>query len=240
MAEIATGEVSALTFDCYGTLVDWESGILGTLRSLLESHDLRVPDDELLAAYGEAEAAVQAEAYRPYREVLAEVSRRLASQYGFEVSAVEVGALAQGLPDWPVFPDTLAALQTLARRYRLAVVSNIDDDLFAGTRSRIGVEFDEVVTAEQVGSYKPKRAHFDAVLERLDLTVSEVVHVAQSLYHDVAPANDLGFITVWVNRRAGGQGGGATPPTRARPDYTVTDLASVVQLLCGGETSQHD
>lgn len=233
MSKFITDGVEALTFDCYGTLVDWESGILHTLRRLLTSHDLRVRDSEILLAYGEIESSVQGEEYRLYREVLAEVSRRFGDRYGFVPSSPEVSALADGLPDWPVFPDTRRALQRLADRYRLAVVSNIDDDLFAGTRSQIGVDFDVVVTAEQVGSYKPRRAHFDVVLDLLELPVSAVLHVAESLYHDVVPARELGFRTLWVNRSAGPDGGGASPSTRARPDHTVADLASVAQLLCG-------
>lgn len=239
MSELDTSRVRALTFDCYGTLVDWESGILDTLRRLISTRKPHMADADLLASFGETESSVQAGAYQPYREVLAEVSLRLMTRYGIEPSADETESLARGLPDWPVFPDTRAALGALTQQFRLAVVSNIDDDLFAGTCSRLGVDFDEVVTAEQVRSYKPRTAHFEAILQRLELPVSGVVHVAQSLYHDIAPANDLGITTIWVNRRAGLAGAGATPPTQARPDYTVSDLSSVVRLMRGEDVPSH-
>jgi len=234
MNPIVSPPIEALTFDCYGTLVDWESGILGTLHQLFAAHDLSVPDGKLLEAYGEAESTVQAEGYSLYRDVLHDVSKRLGARFGFDPSPQEQGSLAAGLPDWPVFSDTVDALRVLGGRYRLAIVSNIDDDLFAGTHRRIGVEFDEVVTAEQVRSYKPDPAHFKEVLSRLDLPLSRVVHVAQSLFHDIAPARALGFRTIWVNRRTGHEGGGATPESSAIPTSTVADLGAAVSLLFEG------
>jgi 2-haloacid dehalogenase len=220
----------ALTFDCYGTLVDWERGILGALRPVLHRHGIACDDDWLLGLYGTAESGTQAGPWRPYREVLSSVMDRLGAELGFAPDADERDLLARSLPDWPVFPDTVAALTALAKRYRLAVVSNIDDDLFVQTARRLEIRWDAVVTAQQVRSYKPAPAHFRAVLDRLRLDAGRVLHVAQSLYHDVAPARSLGLATVWVNRRAGLPRSGATPPSEARADLEVFNLQALVTL----------
>jgi len=223
----------AMTFDCYGTLVDWERGILDALRPTLGAHGVEEEDEALLERFGRLESTVQAERFRSYREVLGEVARRFGAELGFRPTEAEVDAFAGSVGAWPPFPDTGEALRALGRRYRLAVVSNVDDDLFAETARRLGVEFDEVVTAQQVGAYKPARPHFDEVLRRLDLPRERVLHVAQSLFHDVAPARELGFTCVWVNRRAGRPGGGATAPSDAVPDLEVPDLRTLVARAAG-------
>jgi 2-haloacid dehalogenase len=222
-----------LTFDCYGTLVDWEAGILAALRPILAAHGVALADEALLALYGELESAIEAEPYRRYREVLREVVRRLGARLGFVPSAAEIERLPDSVGDWPAFPDTSEALAKLAGRFDLVVVSNVDDDLFARTRPRIGVELAAVVTAESVGAYKPDPAVFRAALTRLGelgRTPESILHVAQSLFHDVAPARALGLATVWVNRRRGRLGSGATPPATARPDFEVPDLATLAAL----------
>ena len=223
----------ALTFDCYGTLVDWESGILAALRALLGASAEGVDDDELLERFGHFESDVEAGSFLRYREVLAEVARRFGAAYGASPSDEAVRTFAGSVPAWPVFSDTVEALRTLARRYRLAVVSNVDDDLFAGSAAKLGVEWAEVVTAEQVGSYKPAGAHFEEALRRLDLPRERVLHVAQSLYHDIGPAKELGFTCVWVDRRGDRAGSGATPPARATPDLRVPDLATLAAAAGG-------
>lgn len=221
----------ALTFDCYGTLIDWERGILDALGALLASHGVAGPhDDALLERFAVAEAEEEAGDYAPYRDVLRAVARRLGAELGFETTAAEAEAFAASVVVWPAFADSPGALARLATRFRLAVVSNVDDDLFAGSAARLGVAFDEVVTAQQVRSYKPAPAHFHEVLRRLDLPRERVLHVAQSLYHDIRPARELGFTCVWVNRRAGRAGGGATAPTRATPHLEVPDLATLARL----------
>lgn len=223
---------AALTFDCYGTLVDWERGILDALLPLFAAYGVASPGDEaLLERFGRAEAAVQAGAFLSYRDVLREVARRLGEESGFAPSEAEASAFAASVGGWPPFPDTVPALRALARRYRLAVVSNVDDDLFAGTAARLGVTFDAVVTAQQVRSYKPAPAHFHEALRRLGLPRERVLHVAQSLFHDIAPAKALGFACVWVNRRAGRPGTGATAPAHATPDLEVRDLATLARLV---------
>jgi 2-haloacid dehalogenase len=223
----------ALTFDCYGRLIDWETGILGALRPLLAAHGMNVTDDTaLLELYAQGEAEVEAGEYLPYREVLRRTLRPIAGRLGISLAADEEYALADSVPDWPAFSDTVASLRRLGARYRLAILSNIDDDLFAQTADRhlggIG-QFAAVVTAQQVRSYKPNRAHFEEGARRLGLPPERILHVAQSLYHDVPPALALGMGTVWVKRYEGRPG--AALPGPATPDAAVPDLASLCEQL---------
>jgi len=221
----------ALTFDCFGTLVDWEGGILDALLPVVQRHGAgpQGDPDRLLRLYADAESDLEAGPYLPYTEILGRVMERIGRALGFEPTAEERGRLARSLPSWPLFPDTVGALATLARRYRLAIVSNVDDDLFAGVARRLTVPFDAVVTAQQVRSYKPAPAHFLRALKTLRLPTERVLHVAQSRFHDIAPARALGFTTVWVNRRSGRAGAGATPEAGAVPDLEVPDLASLAR-----------
>ncbi len=200
---------------------------------MLSAHNSERRDAELLELFGRLESRIQATAFGRYRDVLEAVMSAIAGELGFVASQDERTALADELGAWPVFPDTREALERLAERFRLAIVSNVDDDLFAETRRAIGVEFDEVVTAEQVRSYKPERAHFDEVLGRLQLERDQVIHVAQSLFHDIAPAAELGWRTIWVRRRASGTSAGAAPAASATPDHAVDDLQGVAELLMG-------
>ena len=220
----------ALTFDCYGTLIDWESGILGALRPVLAGHRITCPDEDLLAIYAEAEASAESEEYAPYREVLRRVMRSIGGRLRFAATVAEEECLAASIADWLPFPDTVAALRALQERYRLAIVSNIDDDLFRASAVRLEVPFDAVITAQMVRGYKPGEGHFKRALEVLDLAPGEILHVAQSLFHDVVPARRLGMSTVWVNRRHGREGSGATPPAEATPDLEVPDLRSLARL----------
>ena len=230
MPPLDFGRFEVITFDCYGTLIDWEAGLLAALRTVLARRGRMVPDEELLARFARLESPIQQGPYRRYREVLRETMRRLAAEVGFEPTAEDLDALAVSLPDWPPFADTVEALRTLATRYRLGIVSNVDDDLFQGTARRLGIEFSWVITAEQARSYKPSRQNFHRALERIGLAWDRVLHAAQSLYHDIGPARSLGLATVWVNRRAGLAGGGATPPASVRPDLEVPDLATLARL----------
>jgi 2-haloacid dehalogenase len=229
-----------LSFDCYGTLIDWESGILAALGGLLGRHGVEPPDrGELLALYAELEPAAQAGAYRPYREVLAEVTRGIAGALGFELAAGEEHTISGSIADWPAFGDTPRALARLARRYDLAILSNIDRDLFAGTRPRLiggqGFDFAAVVTAEDTRSYKPAIGHFWRAIETLGVPGARILHVAQSLYHDITPAQSMGISTVWVDRHAGRGGHGATPFTQAQqevePDLVAPDLRTLADVL---------
>jgi len=222
--------IRAVTFDCYGTLIDWETGLLETLRPLLERKGLTVDDETLLERYAVCEAAEEAGTYRPYRMVLRGVMKRLGAAYGFNAGASEERALEEALPRWRPFDDTVPALRALGSRYRLAIISNVDDDLVASTQHHLAVPFDAVITAQSVGSYKPSKENFLRALRTLALPPENILHVAQSLYHDVAPASACGLATVWVNRRHGRPGSGATPPSAARPDLEVPDLRTLASL----------
>jgi 2-haloacid dehalogenase len=223
---------AVLTFDCYGTLIDWETGIAAAVRPVLRAHGLAVSDDRLLELYAEIEAAAEAGPYRAYAEVLAAAMRGLGQRLGFAPTPAEVVHLANSVGAWPAFPDTPAALAALRRRFKLAIISNVDDVLFAATARRLGVDFDWVVTAQQARSYKPSTAIFRVALDRIGLPTERLVHVAQSLFHDHVPAKQLGLDTVWVNRRRGRPGFGATPPAAAQPDLEVPDLATLADVAC--------
>jgi len=221
-----------LTFDCYGTLVDWESGILQTVQAIFALHGVSAPDGEILRAYADLEArAESAGGWRPYREVLEEVLRGLCNARGVSLGEEAAGSLAESLPAWPLFDDTREALERLGSAFGLAIVSNVDDDLFEGTRQVLGVEFDEVVTAEQARAYKPSLRPFELLFERLPCEREKIVHVAQSLYHDHEPARRLGLPSIRVNRPSRLPGRGVAPDTDLRPQREVPDLASVADLL---------
>ena len=192
----------ALTFDCYGTLIDWETGIADALRVAGASGS----DDELLEAFARHEARLEAGPYLTYREVLAGALRGVGADLWFEPADEQVAAFAGSVGDWPAFPDSVAALAALKRRFRLGVITNCDDDLFALSSRRLGIEFDWVITAEQAGGYKPRHENFTMAFERIDVPRERILHVAQSLFHDHVPAKALGMTTVWVNRRQGREG----------------------------------
>jgi 2-haloacid dehalogenase len=218
--------IEALTFDCYGTLIDWETGILAGLRSVLGPHGVQPTDDELLEAYARHESALESGEYLSYRAILDRCLQRMCAEHGIVATPDEQDSFANSVADWPAFPDSPSALGRLKRRFRLGVLTNCDDDLFAASNERLGVEFDWVVTAQQVRSYKPSIANFDALLERVGLPHERIAHVAQSLYHDHIPAQRLGLASVWIDRRHDRPGSGATPVAEVSPDATYPDLAS--------------
>src|SRR5437867_3717881 len=225
-------QFEVLTFDCYGTLIDWESGILGALRKAFARHSRTFDDKEILGAYSVLEPLIQAERYRSYREVLAEVMRRLGTRYGIEWNGTEAESLADSISDWQPYPDTVDALTRLRSKYKLAIISNIDDDLFAHSARHLRVPFGYVITAQQVGSYKPSHWNFESALARIGLPRDKVLHVAESLYHDILPARELGLHSVWVNRRAARGGLGASKTAAGVPDLEVGDLKSLAELAC--------
>lgn len=234
-------DFSALTFDCYGTLIDWETGILAALRPWTTAHSLEADDEALLEAFGRAESRREAaDPTAPYPRVLAGVLEDLAEAYGTTASSEEAAAFGDSVKDWPVFPDTPDALAYLERHYKLVIVSNVDRASFRHSSAKLGVTFDAVVTAEDAGAYKPAPNHFRFALARLaemGVPKDRVLHVAQSLYHDHVPARQLGLRTMWVNRRPargqdGGATGGATPaaPVPVTPDAEVPTLAALADL----------
>ena len=191
-----------VTFDCYGTLIDWERGIADAFRAATTADGVAIDLAAVRAAYHDVEPAVQAERFRRYRDVLAETARRVALRVGWPLAEARAGFLAESLPSWPPFRDTNAALERLAHAgIRLGILSNVDDDLLAGTRRHFTVTFDPdlVVTAQQVRSYKPGTAHFDEARRRIG--GGRWLHAAQSLFHDAAPALALGIPMAWINRQ---------------------------------------
>jgi len=215
-----------LTFDCYGTLVDWERGIADAFASAARGDGVALDRAALLAAYHEIVPLVQAERYRSYREVLALTARRVAERLGWRMAAGREMFLPESLPAWPAFPDTNDALRRLAEAgHRLAILSNVDDDLLAGTLRHLDVSFEFVVTAQQVGAYKPAPAHFEAARKRIG--GARWLHVAQSYVHDIVPARRLGIPSAWINRKR--------EPARGaeRPDAEFTTLAEAADWLAG-------
>jgi 2-haloacid dehalogenase len=232
MRPIDFSAFDALTFDCYGTLIDWEAGILAALRPVIQAD---VGDDALLEAFARYEAALEAGPYLPYKDVLAGCLDKLGEELAFTPTAAERDTFGHSVKDWPVFPDSPEALAKLKQRFKLGVITNCDDDLFAASNARLKVEFDWIVTAEQARGYKPRTENFEFAFARIDVPRERILHVAQSLFHDHVPAKALGMTTVWIDRRQGRAGTGATPPAEATPDLTVGDLRSFAELATGQE-----
>ena len=216
-----------LTFDCYGTLINWEEGILDCLRRILAAHGQQIDDATVLRLYGDFEASAEQGEYRSYREVLNSVVRQFGEQFRFAPSEEQVRSLADSLKEWKPWADTVEALQFLESRFQLAIISNIDDDLFAATLPQLKVEFSQIVTAQQAQAYKPSLKIFELALRRIDVPAHRILHVGQSLYHDVIPAQSLGLATVWVNRPSARNGVGAVRAAEAQPDLQVTSLGEL-------------
>jgi 2-haloalkanoic acid dehalogenase type II len=188
-----------ITFDCYGTLIDWEAGISAAFAAAAHAEGVHLDPNDVLAAYAAIEPVIEAGPYQPYRAVLTETARRVAERLGWPISADKAAFLPTSLPTWPPFSDTNPALERLAAAgYRLGILSNVDDDLLAATRRHFSVTFDLVITAQQVRSYKPGHAHF--LTARAAIGHAPWLHAAQSYFHDVMPARTLGIPVAWVNR----------------------------------------
>jgi len=216
-----------VTFDCCGTLIDWERGILEAFRAAAAADGVRLDPAAVLAAYGEIEPTVEAGPYRRYRDVLGESARQVAARLGWPLTDPRAGFLAQSLPAWRPFADTNPALERLARAgYRLGILSNVDDDLLAGTRRHFTIDFDLLVTAEQVGAYKPAPAHFTVARQRI--AGARWLHAAQSHFHDVVPARALGIPVAWINRQR------QVPAHRVHPDREVVTLTELADWLAPG------
>jgi 2-haloacid dehalogenase len=222
-------DVEALTFDCYGTLIDWEAGLTAAFQPVFRARGIAFDGDAVLERFADHEAAAEAGPYRRYRDVLAIALRGVSSDYGIEPTADEIEAFSGSVGEWPAFSDTTAALARLRERFRLGVITNCDDDLFAASLPRLGVDFDWVITAQQAGSYKPDERNFELAFERIGLPRERILHVAQSLFHDHAPAQRLGVTSVWIDRRGDRAGSGATPASEATPDARFPDMASFAE-----------
>jgi 2-haloacid dehalogenase len=221
-----------LTFDCYGTLIDWESGILNALRPVFIAHQVRIGQDGALELFGELESQEERD-YKPYRTVLENVLAGMGERLGFTPTEEQKQRFGQSVADWEPFPDTVGALHKLKTKFKLIMLSNVDDDLFAYSARKLQVAFDDVITAQQCKSYKPSLNNFRIAQRRVGVSTDKWLHVAQSLFHDIAPAQELGLKTVWVNRRWDKPGSGATVPTDAKPDVVVKSLGELAEIAVG-------
>jgi 2-haloalkanoic acid dehalogenase type II len=228
-------DFKVLTFDCYGTLIDWESGIFAALQPLLARAAPGLGRDAVLECFGRHEAAQEAATPAMiYSALLATVHRLMALEWGAGADAAEAARFGASVPDWPAFADTPAALTYLKRHYQLVILSNVDRASFAGSNRRLGVEFDAIYTAEDIGSYKPDPANFRFMLARLaerGIVPGEILHTAQSLFHDHAPAQRMGLASAWIDRRHDRAGWGATmaPPQGAAYDFRFESLAAMAE-----------
>jgi 2-haloalkanoic acid dehalogenase type II len=217
-------EFDFITFDCYGTLIDWESGIVNAFQSEAARDGISLERAQIIAAYHIEEPTVESGEFRIYREVLAETATRVAARLGWKLEPERASFLAASLPQWQPFPDTNSALERLARRFKLGILSNVDDDLIAETRRHFSVDFDLIITAQQVRSYKPSHAHFKTALPRLE--GKRLLHAAQSYFHDVVPSSELGIPVAWVNRKNELADKGGPHPT-----YEVRNMSELADLL---------
>lgn len=226
MTELAAANYRTLTFDCYGTLIDWENGILGYLQSLLESYDVHVVDNWVLEFFAECEPQAQAQG-GSYRDVLGNVLARFGTRLAFTPNAESMEDFANSIEYWQPYPDTTAALRSLAEKFSLAVISNIDNDLFAYSARYLGVDFSSVTTAQDAGVYKPDPGIFAAALKTVQ---GPVLHVAQSKFHDIVPASQLGLDTVWIERPDSASAK-AAQTVDAQPTWTFPTLADFASAL---------
>ncbi len=223
---VATMDYDIVTFDCYGTLIDWETGIGEAIAAAAREDGVLLGRDQIVRAYHEVEPTVEAADYRPYREVLRDTAVGVAQRLGWDLAAEQARFLADSVSRWPAFADTNPALEQMkANGHKLGILSNVDDDLLGLTLNHFTVEFDLLVTAEQVRSYKPAHGHFRRAREVMgDM---RWLHTAQSYFHDIVPACELGIPVVWVNRKV------EVPMGKARADSEVATLNELAALLCG-------
>ncbi len=231
MALLDFSRFKILTFDCYGTLIDWEAGIFSALRPILAAHGKSISDTQLLELYGDLEAQAEQGEFRPYREVLQLVVTGFGKQLGFEPSKQEKSSLPESLHNWLPFADTVPALERLKSKFKLAVISNVDDDLFAPSAQKLKVHFDHVITAQQARCYKPGTKIFNLALQTIGLSPDQILHCGQSIYHDVIPAQALGMSTVWVRRPSPRAGVGAVKAASGRPDMEVPNLETLASFV---------
>ncbi len=235
MAPSRLTEFTTLTFDCYGTLIDWESGIMAALQPLLAATGSPLPREAVLALFASQESEQQRRMPGMlYPDILAEVHRQMAKRLGVGMTQADHHRFGASVPDWPAFADSAASLQYFKTSYRLVILSNVDRASFAASNERLGVEFDAVYTAQDIGSYKPDPSNFRYLLARLDehgTAPASILHTAQSLFHDHVPAQQIGLRTAWIDRRAGASGGGATMPVPngSQWDFRFPSLADMVK-----------
>lgn len=219
-----------LTFDCYGTLIDWESGILSTLKPLFLKKGTIISDKAILEEYAKFESEIESLEYQSYKVILREIIKCFGQKFNFLIQNEETDCLVKSLNKWPPFYDTINALKILKKRFKLAILSNIDEDLIIESVNKLEISFDWIITAEQAKSYKPSLNNFQFALKKIGIPKEKILHVAQSIYHDIIPAKKIGLKTVWINRRQGKEGYGATPPALSKPDMELPNLISLASL----------
>jgi 2-haloalkanoic acid dehalogenase type II len=228
-------DFKVLTFDCYGTLIDWESGMVEALKPLVGRMKRLPSRDEILEAHARHESSQQLTTpAKRYSELLAVVHKRLAEDWNVPVAWSECLAYGASIKDWPAFPDSAEALKYLKQHFKLVTLSNVDNESFAHSNRKLGVEFDAVFTAEDVGSYKPSPRNFEYMLDKLaerGIKKSDILHTAESLFHDHAPANEFGLASCWIHRRheQGGFGATMNPGKAPRTDFRFTSMAELAQ-----------
>ncbi|MBD2070803.1 haloacid dehalogenase type II [Leptolyngbya sp. FACHB-671] len=226
-------QYEALTFDCYGTIINWEQGILEAIKPVLAAYQFEIDDSQILELFAQLEGEIEAGEYQSYRSVLGQVMQQFGEKLGFAPTSDQLNCLADSIQNWQPFPDSIDALKRLKQQFKLVIISNIDDDLFAFTAKRLGVPFDFVITAFQAKSYKPSTHNFEFAFEKTGIPRDKILHVAQSIYHDIVPAKALGLSTVWVNRRNDQAGFGATLPASSQPDLEIPNLETLAKLAEG-------
>ena len=226
--QIDLTKIQVLTFDCYGTLIDWETGISGALSLLLAKHGLTIDAKSLLQMYAKHELTERNKPYQSYRILLRNVVTSIFSEFKLKASTNEQDFLSQSIESWPPFTDTVKSLNFLQKKYKLGVISNIDNDLFETSYSKMQIPFNWIVTAEQAQSYKPNLAPFTLALETIPYPKENILHVAESNYHDIAPAKHLGIKTVWIRRQ---EISNATLSSSINPDMEIRDLEHLCTLL---------
>jgi 2-haloacid dehalogenase len=228
-------DFKALTFDCYGTLIDWESGMIEALKPLTSKVSRALTRNEILETHARHESSQQVQTpARLYRELLPIVYRRLAEEWGVPVGWSDCVAYGRSVKTWPAFADSAPALQYLKRHFKLVILSNVDNESFAGSNEKLQVDFDAIYTAEDVGSYKPSSRNFDymlAKLKTLGIEKRQILHTAESLFHDHGPANTQGLASCWIFRRHGQEGFGATvlPDETPKYDFRFDSMADLVK-----------
>ena len=228
-------DFDTLTFDCYGTLIDWETGIFESLRPLLERVKQPLTRDQVLEAHARHESSQQT--YTPakrYRELLPIVYKRLAEEWQVPFTLDDCIAYGKSVQNWPAFEDSAESLQYLKKHYKLVILSNIDNESFTYSNAKLQVEFDAIITAEDVGSYKPSPRNFEYMLEKLGergIRKEKILHTAESLFHDHKPANEFGLASCWIYRRDGQEGFGATmnPGQQPKIDFRFNNMAGLVK-----------
>jgi len=229
------GDFSALTFDCYGTLIDWEAGILANLAPLIARSGGDLGNDAVLETFARHEAAQEAETPDMiYSRLLTVVHGRIAAEWGVLADAAEAARFGASVPDWPAFPDTAEALRYLKQHFKLGILSNVDRESFKGSNKRLGVSFDWIMTAEDIGSYKPSPRNFEYMIETLGsdgVDKGKILHTAESLFHDHVPANRFGLASCWIFRRHDKDGFGATsrPAEMPRIDFRFNSLGAMAE-----------